>query len=424
MIRARVDADRSCAAWARVRRPLGRSVDWITVLDCCSISALHHDVPYACEILIRAVLRIRLCMTQRSPGPGGGMLDETRGGSPLTPPPRGTPAADPDPSAAGRAPPGTARSRAGLSRFAEPTGEASSTLVSSTGSGSELRRLVRGNRAFTALAASRLVSFVGDSLSLVALMLHVAQTGGQAIAVAALLVVGDVVPGLLGPLAGALADRFDRRRLMVVCELVQGAALVALAVALPPLPVLLALVGVRALAGQVFAPASRAALPALVADRDLPVANTAIGFGANGAEAAGPLLAAVLLPVLGVSGVLLVDAASFAVSAALLARLPALPPSRAEGAPTSLVRDARTGLAYLRGAAAVRIVVVGFCAIVAANGIDDVALVVLATDDLRTGPSAVVLLLAAVGIGLLVGYLLLTRTAARVPAAVLLVVGF
>jgi MFS family permease len=296
--------------------------------------------------------------------------------------------------------------------------------VSTAESAGGLLTLVRRNRAFTALAASRLVSFAGDSLSLVALMLHVAQTGGQAIAVAALLIVGDVVPGLLGPLAGALADRFDRRKLMVVCELLQGVALVALALALPPLPVLLALVGVRALAGQVFAPASRAALPALVADHDLPVANTAIGFGANGAEAVGPLLAAALLPVLGVSGVLLVDAASFAVSAVLLSRLPALPPSRAEGAPTSLVADTRIGLAYLRRATAVRIVVIGFCAVVAANGIDDVALVVLAVDDLRTGPSAVALLLGAVGIGLLVGYLLLTRGAARVPAAVLLVVGF
>ena len=90
---------------------------------------------------------------------------------------------------------------------------------------------------------------------------------------------------------------------------------------------LLVLVGVRAVAGQVFAPASRAAVPALVAGRDLETANATVGCGANGAEAVGPLLAAAMLLFLGVPGVLLVDAASFVVSAVLLARLPALSPA-------------------------------------------------------------------------------------------------
>ena len=71
------------------------------------------------------------------------------------------------------------------------------------GAGSLLRR----NPAFRNLAAARLISFVGDSLSLVALLLHVATSTGQALAAAALLLVGDFAPALLGPLSGALADR-------------------------------------------------------------------------------------------------------------------------------------------------------------------------------------------------------------------------
>ncbi|MCO1657964.1 MFS transporter [Pseudonocardia humida] len=285
--------------------------------------------------------------------------------------------------------------------------------------------LLRGNPAFRNLAIARLVSFVGDSLSLVALMLHVAATSGQAIAVAALLLVGDFVPALLAPLSGAVVDRFDRRRVMIVCELVQGAALLAMALLLPPLPLLLVLVGVRAVAGQVFAPASRAVVPALVRDRDLEAANSTVGFGANGAEAVGPLVAAALLPALGVPGVLLVDAASFLVSALLLTRLPALPPTAEPDVEAgSLLRRARDGLGWIAAAPPVRIVVLGFCAVVAATAIDDVALIVLATEDLRAGESATAVLLGAVGIGLLAGYLLLARGAARVPTAVLLVAGF
>jgi MFS family permease len=243
--------------------------------------------------------------------------------------------------------------------------------------------------------------------------------------VAVLLLASEVVPALFSPLSGAVGDRFDRRRVMVVCELVQAAAVLALALTLPPLPVLLVLVGVRAVAGQVFAPASRAAVPALVAGRDLETANATVGFGANGAEAVGPLLAAAMLLFLGVPGVLLVDAASFVVSAVLLARLPALPPAADRtGPPASLFGQARAGLGYIASSRPVLIIVAGFCAVVAANGIDDVALLVLATEDLRAGESVVAVLLAGVGIGLLVGYLLLARGGRRASMVVLLVAGF
>src|SRR6476661_4799090 len=123
-------------------------------------------------------------------------------------------------------------------------------------------------------------------------MLHVAATTGQALAVAALLLVGDLVPSLLSPLSGAIGDRFDRKRVMITWELVQGAVLLVIALTLPGLPLLLGLVAVRAVVGQVFLPSSRAALPALVAPADLGRANSALGLGTNGAEALGPLAAA------------------------------------------------------------------------------------------------------------------------------------
>jgi hypothetical protein len=68
-------------------------------------------------------------------------------------------------------------------------------------------QLVRTNRPFGALACARIVSLTGDSLSLVALMLLVADRAGDAFAVALLLLVGDFAPSLLSPLAGAISDR-------------------------------------------------------------------------------------------------------------------------------------------------------------------------------------------------------------------------
>jgi len=283
--------------------------------------------------------------------------------------------------------------------------------------------LLRGNPAFRALFAARVISFTGDSLSLVALMLYVADTTGQAIAVSLLLLVGDFVPSLFAPITGAVSDRFGRRRVMIICELIQGAIMTLIALVLPiPLPVLLTLVAVRAITGRVFQPASRAAIPALVHDRDLESANSTLGFGTNGAEAVGPLIAAALFPLLGVRGVLLVDAATFFVSAALL--ISVRPASSAPRQRSALLADARSGLGYIWSAPAVRVIALGFFAVVACNGIDDVALVLLAKDDFGAGDSAIGLLLAAVCIGLLLGYLLLARYGTRVSMVALLSLGF
>jgi MFS family permease len=303
--------------------------------------------------------------------------------------------------------------------------------MSRAGSGSEAEELgggagglLRGNPAFRALWGARFVSVAGDSLGLVALMLYVADTTGQALAVSVLLLVGDFAPALLSPVTGALSDRLDLKRLMVACELVQAAIVAIIALTLPPLPVLLLLVAARAIAGQVFLPASRAAVPALVRGRDLEAANSAIGFGTNGAEVLGPAAAAALFGFAGIRGVLLADAASFLVSALLLASVPSLPRGAREDGPSSLLGDARAGLRYIASVPAVRVVTLAFCAVVAFNGIDDVALVLLAKDTFRVGDGAVGLLLAAVALGLFAGYVLLARYGARAAMPVLLIAGF
>ncbi|MGC5012947.1 MFS transporter [Streptosporangium sp. DT93] len=302
---------------------------------------------------------------------------------------------------------------------------ASDTGTGTGGKGTSALSLLRGNPGFLPLWSSRVISVGGDALSLVALMLHVADTTGQAIAVSLLLLVGDFVPSLLSPIAGAISDRFDLKRVMIVCEVAQGVVLLLMALSLPPLPLLLVLVGLRAIAGQVFLPASRAAIPGLVRDRDLEAANSTLGFGTNAAEALGPLIAAVLFPFIGVRGVLLVDAASFLLAGALLLRLRSLPPIPAEGGEkSSLLQEAKSGLGYIWSAKVVRVIALGFCAVVAFNGVDDVALVLLAKVTFAASDSAVGLLLGAVGIGLLLGYALMARYSARVPLVVLLIAGF
>lgn len=281
--------------------------------------------------------------------------------------------------------------------------------------------LLRRNPSFRVLWSARAISFLGDSLGLVALLVYVEDRTGAAFAVALLLFAGDCLPGFFGPLAGAICDRFDLRTVMISCELVQAVLVVAKAVTLPPLPVLLVLVALRSITATIFQPASRSAVPALVEDRELETANSTLGAGTYGLEALGPLVAAALFTVLGIRGILLVDALTFVVSAVLLTRLPSLP-SAGEHEP--FARNVRDGLGYIWSTPVVRVIALGFFGIAAVNGVDDVAMVFLAKDELGAGDSAAAVLYAGVGIGLVVGYLVLGRLGHRMPMLGLLVAGF
>ncbi|USX52957.1 MFS transporter [Lentzea sp. HUAS12] len=282
--------------------------------------------------------------------------------------------------------------------------------------------LLKENGPLRVLSTARVVSVVGDALSLVTLMVHVQSVLGKAIAVAALLLVGDFAPSLLSPLTGVISDRFDRRTVMIVCEVAQCVLLAVIALTLPPLPLLLALVGVRAVLGQVFVPASRAAVPSLVAEKDLAQANTALGLGSNSADVIGPFLAALLLPFLGTRGVLLVDALSFGLSALLLLRLPKLvvPGETRE----AVFTDVKAGVSEIWRNRPLRIVFAGFCGVVACTAIDDVAVLQLTMGVFGESESVAGFVLGAVGIGLLAGYALLVRGSARWSMVALLVTGF
>ena len=147
---------------------------------------------------------------------------------------------------------------------------------------------------FRMLWLARAISFRGDSMALVGLLLHLESAAGSALAVSLLLVAGDCVPGLLAPITGAIADRLPLKATLVGCELVQAALVLALA-ALPPLPILLGLAAALGVMAGIVGPAARRAVPLVVSDSDLERANSFIGVGTYGIEAIGPVVAAGLL---------------------------------------------------------------------------------------------------------------------------------
>jgi len=292
-----------------------------------------------------------------------------------------------------------------------------------------LRSLLAAHTSFRSLWLARLLSFLGDSVGLMALLLYTADRYGSGLAVALLMIAGDFVPSLLSPVAGAISDRWDKRLVMVSCELGQGAILAVVALTLPSLPLLLVLVAVQSCVAAVFQPASRSVVPSLVAPGDLERANALIGFGTNGMDSAGPLAGAALLTWLSVRDLLLVDVATFAISAGLLLTIPVLTGRLGPGAPgpgsvRNLLTEAAAGLSYLWRNPVLRVITLAFCAVVLFNGVDDVALVFLARHTLHGSNSAASLVYAGAGLGLLAGFLLLARAGPRLAMPLLILAGY
>jgi MFS family permease len=171
--------------------------------------------------------------------------------------------------------------------------------------------------AFRRYWAGRLASYAGDQIARTALLIAVFDRHGGA-AVGWLLLV-STAPRLLGPVLGALADRFDQRRLMVGCDTAQAVIYLAIALAMPSLPVLLGLTALGTGFATLFTPAGRSLIPRLVGTDRLPAANAQLAAAVNTGIAAGPALGGLLLAGAGLRATLLVNAATFVLSAALLA---------------------------------------------------------------------------------------------------------
>lgn len=224
-------------------------------------------------------------------------------------------------------------------------------------------------KVFTLVWAGQLVSTLGSGVGSFALGVWVLQTT-ESVTRFSLIAFFATLPGLLlAPITGALADRWDRRLTMMLTDL--GAALCTLTIAgLYALGLLrpwhaYGLVALITAFGAFQQPAAAAATIMIV-----PTAKLAKAAGMNqisGAlsEILAPLLAASLLGLIGLSGVMLIDFSTFLVAAAvlLLVRIPR-PVASAEGAAGrgSLFREAWAGWAFVAERAGLRALLVLYAA--------------------------------------------------------------
>jgi len=177
--------------------------------------------------------------------------------------------------------------------------------------------------AFALLWGGELVSFLGDEVFFIAITLWVYTLTGSAALLGISLAVGFAGQAAFGFIAGVVADRVDRRLVVVVSDVGRALVVAALPFVLPrSLPAGLVLLAVLNIGSGFFRAAVDALLPSIATRDELPTANALFQTTERIAEVAGGVLGAAAVLTLGYSTVMFAEAASFLVSAGCVLLMP------------------------------------------------------------------------------------------------------
>lgn len=271
------------------------------------------------------------------------------------------------------------------------------------------------NARFLRLWIGQGFSFVGDFVSTVALVVLVVDVSGSASAVGGVLV-ARLLPTLASPIVGVLADRLDRRSVLVATDLVRAALVLGLIFS-RDLVVIYALVFLMGAARTVFNPTIRAAFPGVVGDGDLTRANAIISGTFSFSMMAGPALGGALVASVGVEAAFLIDAGTYLVSAAFLTGIPLPAPQREDE--EGFLPQLRAGFGYLANARVPLVVVAGaFLATLTANAAIP-AEVFLAKETFGAGNLGYGLLASLWGGGMVLGSALVALLGGRINLVLL-----
>ena len=216
----------------------------------------------------------------------------------------------------------------------------------------------------------------------------------------------DLLPAIvLGPLLGALVDRIGWRTCAVVADVLRALAFV-LVMSADSLPAMMVGAFVAGIGTALFTPAALAGLPRLV-DGD---EGKAAAMGLYGAIddiglTAGPALAALGLAVVSPETLMGINAITFAISACLIGSVAVRGGALVTRATTSLFADARAGVRELASRPEIRTLLGSSAGVVFCIGITNVGEVVLAREVLHVGDSGLAAMVAAGGLGTVLGSL-------------------
>jgi MFS family permease len=289
-------------------------------------------------------------------------------------------------------------------------------------------------RNFGLLWTAGLISLAGDWMLLIALPIYVLQMTGSTLATSTILMAGMLPDLLFGSIAGVFVDRWDRKRTMVVSNLLLAAGLLPLLLvrSVDQLWIVYLVAFFESTVAQFFGPAENALLPLLVDETHLVTANSLNALNNNLARLIGPAIGGLAAGLVGLAGVALLDAATFLIAATMIALIagayratpaPNAAPENLGGAWAKVAREWLAGLRLIRADRVISILF-GLIAITSlGEGVFAVLFVVFVSRVLGGGATEIGWLMSAQAVGGLLGGVLVGWIGHRVAPTRLLGVG-
>jgi MFS family permease len=205
------------------------------------------------------------------------------------------------------------------------------------------------NRNFTMIWLGQLVSTIGSSLASLAASIYIFRLTGSALSVGLMLMATAAPSLVVGLVAGVFVDRVDRKRIMIVADIVR-----AILVFLIPFLIdshvawLYILVMLTSAVGQFFEPAHASVLPEIASDEELAAANSFIAISSFGATAIGFAASGLIASRFPIEWAFYLDTLSFLLSAVFIFMVK-IEPLVVKGRTTvkTVVRNLRSGLSFL-----------------------------------------------------------------------------
>ena len=278
---------------------------------------------------------------------------------------------------------------------------------------------------FRSLLISYVINRAGDVFGALALAVVVLTTTRSAIAIAALFLATQFLPGLVGPFLVARIGAMPSGRILPLCYLVEACLFLVLAALSRHVGVTLivALAFVDGTLAFAARSVTRATTASTLIPHDLmPEGKAAFNLALGAATVAGPVLGGVVLALLGPATALAADGLSFLVAAILIAFTPGLRARRdSDAIRTTRSRQVRASVGYIAGHATLRVLIFGegiafifFYLVVPVT-------VVYATRSLHAGPAGYAAILASWGAGAVIGSTVHIRLARRIGHATILI---
>jgi MFS family permease len=207
-------------------------------------------------------------------------------------------------------------------------------------------------RDFALLWLGGLISMAGDWVLIIGLPIYIFLLTHSVLQTSLMVVAGRAPSIIFSSLAGVLIDRWDRKRTLIVTNLLLAVALLPLALVVSPdlLWIIYAVLVVETVLESFVLPAQNALIPVLVSEETLVSANSLNSVGSNVARLGGPALGGLVAAKFGLNGIVVADAASFLLAALLIGLIASKHTRAAHLVPTHQAEEmSRRGSRLLRG---------------------------------------------------------------------------